>query len=174
MFEIVLGIDDFLIQLVKYWILYRYYNLARSVYEKLYDADPECEGYQTLLARIVQELKNLDMSMNRFERSRDELEYLVSLREKMQDSDPENPVCQLKLGNDLNELGIVYSLLQNLDKSKQTLEKAISLNEKLLESEHESFEYQEQTAVMFANYSNVLSEMGKTEEAEQYQAKAEE
>jgi len=74
MFEIVMGIDDFLIQLVKYWILYRYYNLARSVYEKLYDKDPECEGYQTLLARIVQELKNLDMSMNSFERSRDELE----------------------------------------------------------------------------------------------------
>jgi tetratricopeptide (TPR) repeat protein len=64
--------------------------------------------------------------------------------------------------------------LKDLDKSKQTLEKAISLNEKLLESEPESFDYQEQAAAMFTNYSIVLAEMGKVEEAEQYQIKAEE
>jgi len=154
--------------------LYRYCNLARSVYEKLCDAYPEYKEYQTLLARIIEELGNLDMSMNRFERSRDELEYLVSLREKMKDSDPENPVYQLKLGNVLSDLWIVYSFLQDRDKSKQTLEKAISLNEKLLESEPESFEYQVQAAAMFVNYSNILAEMGKTEEAELYKAKAEE
>jgi tetratricopeptide (TPR) repeat protein len=148
--------------------LYQYYTLARSVYEKLYDSDPECEEYQALLVRIVEELGNLDMKMNKFEKCRAELEYVVLLREKMQDSDPENPIYHLKLGNILNDLRIVYTFLQDLDKSKQILEKAISLNEKLLESEPESLEYQEQAAAMFTNYSNVLAEMGKAEEAEQY------
>ncbi len=64
--------------------------------------------------------------------------------------------------------------MEDLDKSKQTLEKAIFLNEKLLESEPESPKYQEQDAAIFANYSTVLADMGKTEEAEKYQAKAEE
>jgi len=154
--------------------LYQYYNLARSVYEKLYDMDPECEEYQILLTRVVEELGNLDMRMNRLERSRDEFEYLVALHEKIKDSDPENLITQLKLGNFLNNLGIAYSLMEDLDKSKQTLEKAISLNEKLFESEPENPKYQEQAAAVFANYSTVLADMGKTEEAEKYQAKAEE
>ena len=64
--------------------------------------------------------------------------------------------------------------MEDLDKSKQTLEKAISLNEKLFESEPENPKYQEQAAAVFANYSTVLADMGKTEEAEKYQAKAEE
>jgi hypothetical protein len=44
----------------------------------------------------------------------------------------------------------------------------------LLESEPENLEYQEQAAVLFETYSNVLDEVGKTEEAERFKAKAEE
>ena len=64
--------------------------------------------------------------------------------------------------------------MENIDKSKETLEKAVSLNERLLKSEPENLEFQEQAAATFENYSNVLAEMGKAEEAEKYQVKAEE
>jgi tetratricopeptide (TPR) repeat protein len=155
-------------------ILYRYYNLACSVYEKLSEAYPEDEEFQTMLAIFVENLGTMDMRMNRFERSRDELEYLLTIVEKMQDSNTDEHAHQIMLGTVLNDLGILYSLLQDIDKSQQALEKGISLNKKLLESEPENLEYQEQAAILFTNYSNVLNERGKTEEAERFKAKAEE
>ena len=72
------------------------------------------------------------------------------------------------------QIGIAYHLAGEYDKSKEAFEKSIAINAILLDEEPENFLYMGGVAVTYAKYSELLTSLGRKEEAEEYAAKADE
>ncbi len=88
-------------------------------------------------------------------------------------SDPEKLEYQEKVNIIYLQLGIVYLSADEPEKSKEAFEKALSINAKLLEEDPENPMYIGDAIATFEEYAKLLKKLDRSEEAEEYGAKAE-
>ena len=155
-------------------IIKEYLELAQKAENKFHAVNPEIMGEQELLAEIAEQM-GISFSENEmYKEAIEEFELSLVIREKLHEKNPENQNYLTVLEGTFYQMGLTFLAQEDLEKAKEAFEKAMNLNAKLLETDPEDFDYLARSSMIMEKYSNVLENMGKTEEAAQYLAKAEE